>query len=115
MSASKKLIIPILLTAMILPTSPVMAALTLQQAVNSIQATDPALPTGVANPKGSIGSLLAELFWGTGDGVKNGKIKPQYIDYSGISAWTQSGSDAYYSGTGSVGIGTMNPVDTANF
>lgn len=109
MSASKKLIISILLTAMILPTPPVMAALTLQQAVNSIQATDPVLPTGVANPKGSIGSLLAELFWGTGDGVKNGKIKPQYIDYSGISAWTQSGSNAYYGGTGSVGIGTMSP------
>lgn len=90
MNTLKKIVISVLLAMMILPISSVMAAFTLQQAVNSIQATDPALPTGVANPKGSIGSLLAELFWGTGDGTKNGKIKPQYIDYSGISAWSQS-------------------------
>ncbi|MDD5198134.1 MAG: tail fiber domain-containing protein [Candidatus Gracilibacteria bacterium] len=109
MNTLKKIVISVLLAMMILPISSVMAAFTLQQAVNSIQATDPALPTGVANPKGSIGSLLAELFWGTGDGTKNGKIKPQYIDYSGISAWSQSGSDAFYSGTGNVGIGTAIP------
>ncbi len=42
--------------------------------------------TGVTNPKGSIGSLLAELFWGTGDGAKNGKIKPQYLDLPGITS-----------------------------
>ncbi|EKD30409.1 MAG: hypothetical protein ACD_78C00065G0004 [uncultured bacterium (gcode 4)] len=111
MNTPKKLIVSALLAVMVLPISSVTAAFTLQQAVNSIQATDPALPTGVSNPKGSIGSLLAELFWGTGDGVKNGKIKPQYLDYSGISAWTQSGSEAYYSGTGNVGIGTTNPTE----
>ena len=110
MSPFKKIIAPILLVVTIVPTPSVMA-LTLQQAVNNIQAIDPNLPTGVANPKGSIGFLLAELFYGTGDGSKNGKIKPQYIDYSGISAWTQSGSDAFYSGTGNVGIGTASPAD----
>jgi len=113
MSSLKKSIAFTLLLVMVSPLSSV-DALTLQQTVNTIQATDPALPIGVANPKGYIGSLLSELFWGSVDGTKNGKIKPQYIDYAGFSSWTQSGSNAFYSGTGNVGIGTTNPGAALN-
>ncbi len=108
MNILRKTIVSFVLLVLIAPESPIFAW-TLTESVNSIQATDPVLPTGVSNPKGSIGALLAELFWGMGDGVKNGKIKPQYIDYSGISAWTQSGSEVFTSGTGNVGIGVSNP------
>lgn len=62
MFSLKKSIAFTLLLVMIYPLSSA-SALTLQQAVNNIQATDPALPTGVANPKGYIGSLLSELFY----------------------------------------------------
>jgi hypothetical protein len=109
MLSLKKTIATTLLIPFICPVPGALALTSLQTAINSIQATDPTLPTGVANPKGSIGSLLSELFYGSGDGAKNGLIKAQYIDYSGISAWTQSGSHAFYSGTGNVGIGTNSP------
>lgn len=108
MFSLKKYIAFTLVLVMVSPLSSV-DALTLQQTVNNIQATDPALPTGVVNPKGYIGSLLSELFWGSADGAKNGKIKPQYLDVITNNIWTQSGSNAFYSGTGNVGIGTASP------
>lgn len=87
-------------------------AATLKDTVNAIQTTPAGLPN-VANPRGNFGNLLSELFWGVGDGTKNGKIKPQYLDYSGISTWTTTGSNAYYGGTGGVGIGISGPYSGA--
>ena len=93
MSTIKKTVTFLLIAALMIPSSFVSAA-TLTDMVNSIQAIDPVLPTGVTNPKGSIGSLLAELFWGTGDGAKNGKIKPQYLDLPGITShWILNGAN----------------------
>lgn len=110
MSSYKKIFITILFVISLVPTTP-LSALTFTEVVNLLQAPDINLPTGVTNPKGNIGFILSELFWGTEDGIKNGKIKPQYLDYSGISAWTQSGSQTYLTTTtGSVGIGTTNPI-----
>jgi|GEM_PF-2067865 len=111
MSLSKKfLIITSLLLCLISSGIQTTQALTFTEVVNLIQAPDINLPTGVINPKGNIGFILSNLFWGTADGTKNGKIKPEYLDYSGISAWTQSGVVTYLTvSTGSVGIGTLNP------
>jgi hypothetical protein len=41
---------------------PSVHSLTVLEAVNTLQATDPSLPTGVANPKGSIGYILSTIF-----------------------------------------------------
>ena len=82
------------------PSSPLWALTTpFQDAVNSLQSTDPALPTGVANPKGSIGYILSTIF-GSGS-TSPWKIQSQYLDTSGISGasqWTTSGSSIYYGG-----------------
>ncbi|EKD44753.1 MAG: hypothetical protein ACD_71C00018G0002, partial [uncultured bacterium (gcode 4)] len=82
MSPLKKITTSLILIAMLFSVSPAMA-LTFTEVVNLLQAPDINLPTGVTNPKGNIWFILSNLFWGTGDGVKNGKIKPEYLDYSG--------------------------------
>lgn len=52
-----------------------------------------------------VSGPLAELFWGISDGVKNGKIKPQYLDLSGVSSqWILNGANISYTG-GNNGIG----------
>ncbi len=109
MSTLKKTVEFLLIGILTIPSSFVSAA-TLTDMVNGIQIVDPVLPIGVTNPKGSIGSLLAELFWGISDGVKNGKIKPQYLDLSGVSSqWILNGANISYTG-GNVGIGTNGPA-----
>lgn len=94
MISTKKSISTLLLIATLFSTSfasvSSASAFTVKEAVNDLQAPTSGLPSGVANPKGTIGSLLSELFWGMNDGTRNGKIKGEYIDYAGISAWTQS-------------------------
>jgi len=45
------------------------SALTLTGAISSLQATDPALPSGVANPKGLIGYILATIFGNSGSSL----------------------------------------------
>jgi len=87
----------------------VQALTTVSEAVNSIQAPPSASLPNVANPRGNIGYILANIFYSASDGAKNGLIKPQYLDLAGISTWITSGSNAYYGGTGSVGIGTASP------
>lgn len=57
----KKTLAGALLFIVAIPLSSVQA-LTVLEAVNSLQATDPNLPTGVTNPKGSIGYILANIF-----------------------------------------------------
>lgn len=97
------------LTMIVSSIAPTANALTVTEAVNSVQSTpSPTLPN-VANPRGNIGYILANIFYGSGDGVKNGLIKPQYLDVAGINTWIVNGSNAYYGGTGSVGIGTSTP------
>ncbi len=109
MKVFKKSFLYIILLSIVItivsPTTSVMASITLQQAINSLQAIDPFLPTDVSNPKGSIGYILSEIFYGSADGLKNGKIKPQYLDLSAIvsSQWTSSGTSIFYTG-GNVGI-----------
>ncbi len=106
MKVFKKSFLYIILLSIVItivsPTTSVMASITLQQAINSLQAIDPFLPTDVSNPKGSIGYILSEIFYGSADGVKNGKIKSQYVDVVS-SQWTSSGTSIYYTG-GNVGI-----------
>lgn len=106
MKVFKKITISLFLVIELI-SMPSATALTIEEAVTNIQGTDISLPTGVAHPKGSIGFILANIF-GSGS-ISFGKIQSKYIDYAGISAWTQSGSDIFYNGTGSVGIGTVNP------
>ncbi len=85
------------------------SALTVTEAVNSIQSAAPAdLPT-VSNPRGNIGYVLANIFYGVADGTKNGKLKAEYLDVAGIDIWTASGSNASFAYSGNVGIGTPNP------
>lgn len=70
---------------------------TVLESVSSLQTPSPLTPAGVANPKGNIGYILANIF-GTG-GTSLGKIQGQYLDTSGISGisqWTSSGSSIYY-------------------
>jgi len=76
---------------------------TLINYLNSLRTNDSSLPSA-PNQKGQFGYILAEIF------NVGGKIKSEYLDYSGISAWTQSGTITYLTAsTGSVGIGTSNP------
>lgn len=74
------------------PSLQTAAALTVGEAVVSIQSSNPTLPSGVANPKGNIGFLIANLFWKASDAgydaSKFGKVKPEYVD--GIGTWTQT-------------------------
>lgn len=103
----KKSLAILLLVVLAIPTSSVMA-LDVRSAVTSLQTTDVSLPA-VANPKGNIGFILATIFGSSGNSL--GKIQAQYLDYSGISAWTQSGSQTWLTTTtGSVGIGTISPT-----
>lgn len=98
-----------IITMIIGNLAPSAQALTVSEAVNSVQAPPSASLPNVANPRGNIGFILANIFYGASDGAKNGLIKPQYLDVAGISTWITSGSDAYYGGAGSVGIGTASP------
>lgn len=84
-------------------------ALTMTEAVNSIQAPPPATLPSVANPRGNIGYILANLFYGVSDGAKNGLIKPEYVDIAGLNTWIVSGLNAYFGLAGNVGIGTASP------
>ncbi len=89
-------------------------ALTVPEAITSIQASNPTLPTGVPNPKGNIGFLLANMFWNSSDvgydSTKFGKIKPQFFDGAGATAWTYAGGNTYMTDmNGHVGIGTNDP------
>ena len=105
-------------TALVLTFSSVanpVFALTVPEAITSIQSSNPTLPTGVSNPKGNIGFLLANMFWNSADvgydSTKFGKIKPQYFDGAGATAWTYAGGNTYLTdvATGNVGIGTDSP------
>lgn len=86
------------------------SALTVPEAITSIQSSNPTLPSGVANPKGNIGFLLANMFWNSSDigydSTKFGKIKPTYFDGAGATAWTYAGGNTYLTdiATGNVGI-----------
>ncbi|MFZ3232592.1 MAG: hypothetical protein WA194_03555 [Patescibacteria group bacterium] len=98
------------LSAVVQPVS----ALTVPEAITSIQTSNPTLPTGVANPKGNIGFLLANMFWNSSDvgydSSKFGKIKPTYFDGAGFTAWTNTLSGTYLTNASeNVGIGTSNP------
>ena len=60
----------IFLLLIITASNPVAAApITLTGAISSLQATDPALPSGVANPKGIIGYILATIFGNSGSSL----------------------------------------------
>ena len=89
------------------------SALTVGEAVTSIQSSNPTLPSGVANPKGNVGFLIANLFWKASDAgydaSKFGKVKPEYVD--GIGTWTQTLTGVFLtSGSSNVGIGTSAPA-----
>jgi hypothetical protein len=49
------------------------------------------------------------MFYGVSDGAKNGLIKGQYVDVTGVNTWLANGNDAYFGLPGSVGIGTASP------
>jgi hypothetical protein len=83
-------------------------ALSVQESVNSLQTSTSGLPS-VDNPKGHIGYILANIFYNASDGSKNGLIRPEYID--GIGTWTLTGSNAYFTYSGNVGIGTSTPTE----
>ncbi len=90
------------------------SALTVPEAITSIQSSNPTLPTGVPNPKGNIGFLLANMFWNSSDigydSTKFGKIKPTYFDGAGATAWTYAGGNTYVTDmNGRVGVGTNDP------
>lgn len=90
------------------------SALTVPEAITSIQSSNPTLPSGVANPKGNIGFLLANMFWNSSDlgydSTKFGKIKPTYFDGAGATAWTYAGGNTYMTDmNGRVGVGTNDP------
>lgn len=90
-------------------------AVTVTQAITSIQSSNPTLPAGVDNPKGNIGFLLANLFWSASDAgydsSKFGKIKPNFVDGSGATAWTYVSGNTTLTdvSAGKVGIGTASP------
>lgn len=60
----------------------------------------------MANPRGNIGYILSNIFYGSVDGSLNGKIKSQYLDLSGVSSsssvWTATGGVASYTGSATV-------------
>lgn len=60
------------------------------------------------NPKGNIGHILANIFYGSADGAKNGKIRPEYLD--GLGTWASTGANTYFTLAGNVGIGTSSPA-----
>lgn len=102
------------LAAVFSSTVPAASALTVPEAITSIQSSNPTLPTGVTNPKGNIGFLLANMFWNSSDigydATKFGKIKPTYFDGAGATAWTYAGGNTYMTDmSGRVGIGTNDP------
>lgn len=86
------------------------------QSIGFFQTTDPYLPfsNDLKKQKWNIWYLLGSIFWkvwetGYSEG-KKWKIKPDYLDYSGISAWNQIDSDVVMYSTGNVGIGTTSPA-----
>ncbi len=88
---------------------PSASAITVPEAITSIQSSNPTLPTGVVNPKGNIGFLLANMFWNSSDfgydSTKFGKIKPTFFDGDGATAWTYAGGNTYMTDmNGRVGI-----------
>jgi hypothetical protein len=96
-------------------------------AVNQIRLTDPNVPAGTPNPRGLVGTIIDNIFYPSGSGVKEGKILPQYLDFTGITL-TDMGSQGTagyipkYTGAGitlgnsviaesggNIGIGTSTP------
>jgi hypothetical protein len=99
-------------------------------AVNQIRLSDPNVPVGTANPRGLVGTIIDNIFYPSG--VKQGKIRPEYLDVTPGNAaagtladLNSAGTVGYipkYTGTGmtignsvmmesggNIGIGTANP------
>lgn len=109
----KKTAAGFLIALAIFPSFPRAEAATVYEAVLSLQSDDPSLPSGVSNPKGNFGFILANLFWRSSDSGFNfgkiGKIKPQYLD--GIGTFTQTESGTYLTDSvANVGFGTALPT-----
>lgn len=84
--------------------------------VHTLQTVDPTLPSlpSGASPKGTVGSILSKIFWGSG--TEDGKIRTGYLDLGNVASWTipfwngNGFSSSVITQTGgNIGIGVPSP------